>query len=147
MQGQHSEVQGARGNGGVLATPHVCAGCSKLYAVVPGAPGSMSLQCSCGGDLVPAPLPPGLYELGGAKKKRRRKKAAAHVASPTPREPDQGYNESHGYGPSHGGPTSPGDAPAADAPIAPKPPEEKTPPPSEKHERLSPDGPGSAPQT
>jgi len=27
-------------------------------------------------------------------------------------EPDGGYEESHGYGPSHGGPTGPGDAPA-----------------------------------
>jgi hypothetical protein len=32
-------------------------------------------------------------------------------------QPDGGYEESHGYGPSHGGPTGPGDAPATpDAP-------------------------------
>jgi hypothetical protein len=30
----------------------------------------------------------------------------------TPTERDKGYNQSHGYGPGHGGPSSPGDAPA-----------------------------------
>jgi hypothetical protein len=37
------------------------------------------------------------------------------VVRPSPPEehqPDKGYEESHGYGPSHGGPTGPGDAPA-----------------------------------
>ena len=29
-----------------------------------------------------------------------------------PPEPDKGYGKSHGYGPPHGGPTGPGDAPA-----------------------------------
>lgn len=31
-----------------------------------------------------------------------------------PKEPDLGYGESHGYGPAHGGPTGPGDAPATE---------------------------------
>ena len=30
----------------------------------------------------------------------------------TPQEKDAGYNESHGYGPGHGGPSGPGDAPS-----------------------------------
>jgi hypothetical protein len=31
--------------------------------------------------------------------------------SPTPPQPDHGFDESHGYGPGHGGPSGPGDAP------------------------------------
>jgi hypothetical protein len=32
--------------------------------------------------------------------------------SKIPGQKDQGYDESHGYGPGHGGPSGPGDAPA-----------------------------------
>lgn len=39
---------------------------------------------------------------------------AAAPKQPT-HERDQGFNESHGYSPGHGGPTGPGDAPAKDA--------------------------------
>ena len=31
-------------------------------------------------------------------------------------QPEGGYERSHGYGPSHGGPSGPGDAPAASPP-------------------------------
>ena len=34
----------------------------------------------------------------------------------TPQEHDEGYNDSHGYGPGHGGPTGPGDAPSKQPP-------------------------------
>jgi hypothetical protein len=34
------------------------------------------------------------------------------------RPPDHGFDESHGYGPSHGGPSGPGDIPADPAPDA-----------------------------
>ena len=51
------------------------------------------------------------------------KEAKAHppkhpeAEAKTPKvEKDQGFNESHGYPPGHGGPTSPGDAPAKAAP-------------------------------
>jgi hypothetical protein len=34
---------------------------------------------------------------------------------PTPDERDVGYSQSHGYGPGHGGPSGPGDAPSKQA--------------------------------
>jgi hypothetical protein len=40
---------------------------------------------------------------------RKREPAATPAEKP---QPDAGYEESHGYGPSHGGPSGPGDAPA-----------------------------------
>lgn len=138
QRAQHTGADGAGRE--VLAVPQVCADCSKQYALVSGASGGAELRCSCGGELVPAALQPGLYELGGGKKKKRHKKAAAHAAPATPREPDQGFNESHGYGPSHGGPTSPGDSPAAEAPINPPKPDEAK---QKEGDPPSPDGPGS----
>jgi hypothetical protein len=126
----------------ILAMPRVCSVCAKRYALVPGERESRKSEaerCSCGGALVAAVLEPGLYELGGGAKKKKRRKKVQQAASPgpTPREADQGYNESHGYGPSHGGPTSPGDAPAAEEPAQPQKSEDK---PSKEPE---PDGPGS----
>jgi hypothetical protein len=35
-----------------------------------------------------------------------------------PLEEDEGYGESHGYGPGHSGPSGPGDAPAKQPPAA-----------------------------
>jgi hypothetical protein len=35
---------------------------------------------------------------------------------PVPRTPDHGFDEAHGYGPGHGGPSGPGDVPAEPAP-------------------------------
>jgi hypothetical protein len=40
---------------------------------------------------------------------------------PEEKQPDEGYDESHGYGPAHGGPTGPGDAPAKKSPVPPPP--------------------------
>jgi hypothetical protein len=40
---------------------------------------------------------------------RKHKPAGPPAEKP---QPDSGYEESHGYGPSHGGPSGPGDAPA-----------------------------------
>lgn len=34
------------------------------------------------------------------------------LAVPAKTQPDAGYGKSHGYGPAHGGPSGPGDAPA-----------------------------------
>jgi hypothetical protein len=42
-------------------------------------------------------------------------------APPEKPQPDAGYEESHGYGPSHGGPSGPGDAPATTPARAPTP--------------------------
>jgi hypothetical protein len=47
-----------------------------------------------------SPLPP--------PKRTRRKPPPL----PVPTEKDTGFNESHGYGPCHGGPSGPGDAPS-----------------------------------
>jgi hypothetical protein len=43
---------------------------------------------------------------------------------PSEKEADGGYEEGHGYGPGHGGPTGPGDAPAKKEPDAPPPPDD-----------------------
>lgn len=117
-----SDAMGAGHGEHAPAIPRACPACSKLYLVVPGADGATAGRCPCGGVLVPAALSPGLYEItDAAPKKKRSKKGHPPVpALETPREADQGYNESHGYGPAHGGPTSPGDAPAADDPIEPE---------------------------
>lgn len=143
---QHSEVNDRADK--MLAAPHLCSLCSKRYAVVAASSEAVSLRCTCGGDLVPSPLSPGLYELGGAKKAaKRRKKAPAQPAATFDREADQGYNESHGYGPSHGGPTSPGDAPAPEPAIeAAVPVKEEDPDADDEPPKpTSPDGPGSSP--
>lgn len=98
------------------ATPHICALCSKSFVIVGGPNvGSSRGLCVCGGDLVPATLAPGVYEVRKPRKTSARGAARAAERKPeshVPREADQGYNESHGYGPSHGGPSGPGDAPA-----------------------------------
>lgn len=105
------------------ATPHICALCSKSFVVVSGpGVGNHRGLCLCGGDLVPATLTPGVYEVRKPRKTAARGRARAAERKPeshVPREADQGYNESHGYGPSHGGPSGPGDAPA---PATPPPP-------------------------
>jgi hypothetical protein len=97
------------------AEAYVCEDCSKRYAVVPGdGLGMAGMVCTCGGDLIIAePLEPGVYELEGSPARPK------GGQSSDAREADLGYNESHGYGPSHGGPTGPGDAPAVDTPAAP----------------------------
>lgn len=117
---EEAEAVSERHGEQAVAMLRVCSDCSRSYALVPGAAGSAGLVCVCGGELDPAVLEPGLYELHGVPAAIKRAKKAHHPAPATPREPDQGYNESHGYGPAHGGPTSPGDAPAADEPIEPE---------------------------
>jgi hypothetical protein len=52
-----------------------------------------------------------------ARGRRRAGRAPARVEKPK-RPPDHGFDESHGYGPSHGGPSGPGDVPADPAPDA-----------------------------
>jgi hypothetical protein len=114
---------------GATAIPSTCAACGRRHVIVTG-PGAGEARCACGGELVPEPLPPGIYEVvprpqPGA---RRPPTAAGHDRhgggdagrahaphAPPPHEADLGYGESHGYGPAHGGPTGPGDAPATDA--------------------------------
>jgi hypothetical protein len=51
------------------------------------------------------------------KKSRPQSPAAAPApARPVRRTPDHGFDEAHGYGPGHGGPSGPGDVPAEPAP-------------------------------
>src|SRR4051812_41460923 len=73
--------------------------------------------CVCGAALQPSSLPHGMYELRSPEPYdgpvTEPKQCAS--SSPTPVEPDLGYGESHGYGPAHGGPTGPGDAPAGES--------------------------------
>jgi hypothetical protein len=107
---------------------HACSKCARKYVVVIGAEGAQP-RCTCGGELTSTSLAEGMYEL--RKPRRAARRAAAEAVSPTsdagvPRAPDLGYGESHGYGPAHGGPTGPGDAPATE-PVA----VEDLPPPAE----------------
>ena len=55
-------------------------------------------------------------------KRRKRERPSPEGEQP---QPDKGYEQSHGYGPSHGGPSGPGDAPARPAPEPPTPPTEE----------------------
>jgi hypothetical protein len=130
MQSHERSTSGHRGHAvpealAVLpASPHICSECSKRFVVVSGDAGSEAARCPCGGALAPAALAAGVYEVRAAKRRKgAAKKAPGSVRRPDsamPVEADLGYNESHGYGPSHGGPTGPGDAPA-DAPDLPAP--------------------------
>jgi hypothetical protein len=70
------------------------------------------LRCACGSELVAAGLPGGIYEIRRSQRTPRRRPRAPLTRPLLPHEPDLGYGESHGYGPAHGGPTGPGDAPA-----------------------------------
>lgn len=110
------------------AAPHICGACSKRYVVVSGGAGDAAPHCSCGSVLLPAALAPGVYEVKAAKRRKgsagKAPRSVKRSEGSVPVEADLGYNESHGYGPSHGGPTGPGDAPAGTpdlpAPPAPK---------------------------
>ncbi len=94
-----------------VAATHICRACSVRYVVI----GDRGPACcaACGGELSPAPLPEGIYELRGPVDDGR------EPAEPADQEADLGYGESHGYGPGHGGPSGPGDAPALGAPAPP----------------------------
>lgn len=93
-----------------------CPDCSRRHVVLPGVAVIEPPRCgACGGTLRAEPLASGVYEI------RRARRTPRKAAVPTPedsvpeaekKEEDLGYGESHGYGPAHGGPTGPGDAPA-----------------------------------
>ncbi len=50
-------------------------------------------------------------------RRHRARRVPARIAELVP-PPDHGFDESHGYGPAHGGPSGPGDVPADRAPDA-----------------------------
>jgi hypothetical protein len=84
-----------------------CSRCPRCFVAVDGGTAGR-IVCTCGAPLSPAPLPHGIYELCSPLSVESR---TTHPA-PSPKEPDDGYGASHGYGPAHGGPTGPGDIPA-----------------------------------
>jgi hypothetical protein len=65
--------------------------------------------------------------MNDAKKKRKH-------PLPPPAPDDDGFGESHGYGPSHGGPSGPGDVPADETAAGPA----KAPPPSGDEDDVEP---------
>jgi len=87
--------------------------------VVPGGAADPPL-CTCGAELAHSELAGGVYELRKSRRATRRRgtKSEARPTEPIAKEPDLGYGESHGYGPAHGGPSGPGDAPAATGPTS-----------------------------
>ena len=97
------------------ALAYCCPACSRRHVVLPGRAVAKPPRCICGAVLRAQPLASGVYEVRRVKKANRKAPRAIPPAhSPeTVKEEDLGYGESHGYGPSHGGPSGPGDAPAA----------------------------------
>jgi len=98
------------------ALPYACGSCGRRFVVVHGRHVTNPPRCVCGTELAPAPLQGGVYELRRSRRASRRRLPARTSArgAPPAAEPDLGYGESHGYGPAHGGPTGPGDAPATE---------------------------------
>jgi hypothetical protein len=96
------------------STPYHCSNCSRCFIAVTGAAAD-ELVCVCGARLVPESLPRGIYELRSmVPDDSRTTSPSLPTSSPgIPQEADLGYGKSHGYGPAHGGPTGPGDAPAS----------------------------------
>jgi hypothetical protein len=94
---------------------YLCSTCARRCLVV-GDEGSQ--RCICGGELTPAILSPGQYELIGQsapvspKESHETAKPTAEPGPTAEKEADLGYGQSHGYDNTHGGPTGPGDAPA-----------------------------------
>lgn len=102
------------------ARSYACAACGRRFVVVSlPAQAHAGPRCVCGAVLAETPLSSGVYEIRKSRRASRRRSpkrkpasAQASLLPPMPHEPDLGYGESHGYGPAHGGPTGPGDAPA-----------------------------------
>ena len=95
------------------STPYHCFNCSRCFIAITEAAAD-DLVCVCGARLVPESLPQGIYELRSMvpDDSRITIPALQSGSSGVPKESDLGYGRSHGYGPAHGGPTGPGDAPA-----------------------------------
>lgn len=131
MHGHDRNLSGRREPGGaealalLPAAPQICgAGSKRDVGGSVGASGAAP-RCACGSALLPAVLAPGVYEVKAVKRKKgsagKAPRAAHRSDGSVPVEADLGYNESHGYGPSHGGPTGPGDAPADPSDLPPPP--------------------------
>lgn len=90
-----------------------CPACSRCFVAL-GTDVAQVVFCTCGVTLVARPLPRGMYELRSSEPYDTRttlpEKPA--IVAPGADSADLGYGKSHGYGPAHGGPTGPGDAPS-----------------------------------
>jgi hypothetical protein len=100
--------------------PFTCTTCDRLYVVAyTGPKPDNAPECKCGRVLVAGDLSPGLYELSSVIQAQpiptARGEAPSDADHPIAREADIGYGASHGYTPTHGGPSGPGDAPATEA--------------------------------
>ena len=122
--GEHVGARPVRPRGHLSALPCMCPVCRRRFVVVSAVAreandaSTRGARCVCGRELVAVELHEGVYEVRRSRRATRRKptrdatRPPAHAHGPMPVEPDQGYGESHGYGPAHGGPTGPADAPA-----------------------------------
>jgi len=97
-----------------ISTPYRCSSCSRCFIAWSDS-AATDLVCACGALLAPGSLARGIYELRSAVPDDSRVTSPSLSVSSTslPKECDLGYGKSHGYGPAHGGPTGPGDAPAS----------------------------------
>jgi hypothetical protein len=101
-----------------------CEHCYRRYVAVTERRAASETEqralCVCGGKLRAVILDIGYYEAVPRPLDIAPSKPAPEpepmLAPPAPekQETDLGYGKSHGYGPSHGGPTGPGDAPAGE---------------------------------
>ena len=101
-----------------------CEHCFRRYVAVTEKKANSEVEerarCVCGGRLRPVILDLGYYEavprpldIAPSKPSPEPEPIPVPTASDK-QEADLGYGKSHGYGPSHGGPTGPGDAPAGE---------------------------------
>jgi hypothetical protein len=87
-----------------------CSSCARCYIAL-DEEAATQILCACGAPLSAGPLPRGIYELRSPVSIDAR--ATNPGRPPVPKESDLGYGALHGYGPAHGGPSGPGDAPAS----------------------------------
>jgi hypothetical protein len=90
-----------------------CARCCRCFVAWGGVdPGEA--VCICGEPLLERWLASGLYELLLPAQTSRFSTTSGRAmdGDAIAKESDLGYGASHGYGPAHGGPSGPGDAPA-----------------------------------
>lgn len=108
---------------------YACESCGRLFVAAGEIAKDEGLRCACGATLRAAALGAGMYEatpcsLGVVEIETHQPSpdAGAQPAGRTgeSEEADLGYGKSHGYGPSHGGPTGPGDAPAGETDVGSK---------------------------
>lgn len=93
---------------------YACENCFRRCICIRERDSTNEPRCLCGARLESTELPPGVYEIVDMSAPTDSAKAprVEDASSNLTQEADVGYGKSHGYDPSHGGPTGPGDAPA-----------------------------------